>query len=100
MPFMIHGEAAVATSGTHDDSHSVRLRCTVNGYGGVGDIADSVGDTSFSPPVSPSELGAPSGHKGSSTGCCAKDMAVTSDTIMDNSLLIMIYLTFIEAFIK
>ena len=33
-------------------------------------------------------------------GLRRKNMAVTSDTIMDNSLLIMIYLTFIEAFIK
>jgi len=28
-------------------------------------------------------LGAPSGHKGSSTGCCANDMAGTRDNIMD-----------------
>ena len=49
------------------------------------------GDTSFSPPVSPLELGAPSGHKGSSTGCCANVIAVISDTITDNSFLILFY---------
>lgn len=65
MPFMIHGEAAVATSGTHDDSHSVWLWCTINGYGGGGDIAESVGRHFLFPAGQSVGVGSTVGHKGS-----------------------------------